>query len=433
MTFRKLLLLLPCLALEMGYAAPPPESPFHMPQPPFFGQVRVRTEYDSKDVRDTLANEPFLNSQLRTRLGFCAVPSPNVEIKVELQDVRIMGSEPASVPANPATATSGNAKGVDLLQGYLAVEGGPFKTALGRQKMSLGSGRYLSTLEWSPTSRAFDGVSFNLNLEPGNLTGLAYLVKDTGATTTEDRVLLTGLYYSHALTPDFLADVYSFYDHSTLPATYSGLVSQNYDLYYLGERLAGKVGVFAFEEEFIWQMGNVQTATGENTSAAFQLATRAGVVLGAHKVNAGVDVMSGDDDAADDDATAYRANYYFAHAYYGWMDYFVNNPAFGVVDYRLDGDFGFLPGPSGASRVSFKPQYHFFTPQAAPSGSDEPYGQEIDLELHVAWYPKSNIVFGAAAFFPGDSASRLPAAKITDPAYSSQPGWFLYFMPTFSF
>jgi hypothetical protein len=434
---KKIIPLLPCLACLMpglSLGAAPAESPYTTPQPPFFGQVRTRTEFDSKDVRDTLANHPFLNTQLRTRLGFTAVPSEKVEIKVEMQDQRFMGSEAPSVATNPATASTSNSKGVDLLQGYVAVEEGNFKTALGRQKMTLGAGRFLSTLEWSPTSRAFDGWSFNYKVgETGNLTGLSFLVRDTNTAAKDDALLLSGLYYSHQITPDIVAEGYGFYDRSRLATTYAGDVTQNYDLEYLGERVAGKAGLFAFEEEFIYQMGDASMGGKAMDNMAFQLATRAGIVMGNYKANAGLDMMSGDDTPGDDEIHTYRANYYFAHFLYGWMDYFTNNPKYGVVDYRLDGDFGFLPGANGNPRVTLKPQYHFFTPQAAPSGQDDPYGQELNLEAHLAFYPKSNIVLGAACFFPGKSAIKLPAAKITNDAFSKQPGYFLYFMPTFNF
>ena len=432
--------LLPALAA----AAPPVESPYNVPQPPFFGQVRTRTEYDAKAMRDTAANKSFFNTQLRTRLGFTAVPSEKIEIKVEFQDVRFMGTEPpgAAPVINPATSTVGNAKGVDLLQGYFAIEEGNFKTALGRQKMSLGAGRFLSTLEWSPTSRAFDGWSFNWKLEPGNLTGLVYLVRDSIQTAVKDHDLLSGLYYNHMITPDIGADVFAFYDKSVLAATVAGVASLNHDLQYYGERVFGKAGPVLFEEEFIWQAGELGAVTGEKTSAAFQLATRLGVAFGTHKVNAGVDMMSGDDDPADAEITTYRANYYFAHAYYGWMDYFVVNPAMGVIDYRLDGDFAFLPNESGNPRLTLKPQYHFFTPHKVPSAAgftDDPYGQEINLEAHLALYPKSNIVFGAGVFLAGDNAYRIGGAAsnaawpLNAAPQNAKNGVFLYFMPMFNF
>jgi hypothetical protein len=327
---------------------------------------------------------------------------------------------------------------VDLTQGYVAVEQGSFKTALGRQKMTLGAGRFLSTLEWSPTSRAFDGWSFNLNLDPGNLTGLAYLVRDTGAALTRDHLLLSGLYYSHQINPDIVAEGFAFYDNSTLPSV-GGAASLNHDLYYLGERVAGKAGLFAFEEEFIWQMGDVPGAgaLADRKSTAFQLATRLGVVLATKKINAGVDIMSGDADpaATDDELNTYRANYYFAHMYFGWMDYFVNNPRSGVIDYRLDATLPFLPNAAGNPRVTLLPQYHFFTPHDAPSGADEPYGQEFDLEVHLGLYPKSNIVLGAGLFVPGDGAvsANLPVARRAAATSPAQNGFFLYFMPVFNF
>src|SRR5690606_460979 len=76
------------------HAAPPEGSPYTTPQPAFFGQVRPRTEIDHKALYDTSANKALMNTHLRTRLGFTATPSLNVEVKVEIQDTRVFGSEP---------------------------------------------------------------------------------------------------------------------------------------------------------------------------------------------------------------------------------------------------------------------------------------------------------------------------------------------------
>jgi hypothetical protein len=424
--------LLPCLALGAALGAVPAESPYATPQPPFFGQIRTRTEFDVKRMADTTLKKGLLNTQLRSRLGFVAVPSPAVEIKFEIQDVRFMGSEP-NAANNPASATVGNRAGVDLLQGYFAVEQGIFKTAVGRQKMSLGAGRFLSTLEWSPTSRSFDGWSGNLNLGAGNLTGLSFLVRDTNIAVTKDAAILSGLYYSHQINPDIVAEAFGFYDRSRLASAYGGVTAANYDLNYFGERVAGKVGIFAFEEEFIYQGGEASVGAASKANGAFQLATRAGVVLGNNKVNLGFDMMSGDDDLTDDDMTTYRANYYFAHNLYGWMDYFVGNPQFGVMDFRVDADIALLPGANGNPRLTLKPQYHYFLPASAPSGADDPYGSEIDFEAHIAWFPKSNIVLGAGLFFPGYNAFRLDAAGLPGATDSKETGFFLYCMPVFNF
>lgn len=411
-------------------ATPPPDSPFGGSPASRFGQIRTRTEFDGKAMADTGANDPLLSTQLRSRLGFTASPSENLVVRFELQDARTFGQEP-SAAANPATASVGNMKGLDLLQGYATLQTGNLKTSLGRQKMSLGAGRFLSTLEWHPYSRAFDGVAFNYEMEPGNLTALAYLVRDTSATAVDDRDILYGLYYNHRLSVNLSADVFAFYDQSNLPSTVGGTSAKNSDLMYYGERVAGKTGAFAFEEEFIWQGGELY-ASKNLGSAAFQLGLRAGYASPLLKINAGLDMMSGDDDPTDGDMHTYRSNYNFGHYYFGWMDYFLANPAYGVSDYRLDADIGFMPNPAGAARIALKPQYHFFTPQNAPSAADDPYGQEIDLELHVMVVPKTNFVFGAAAFLPGDGAYQLAAAKLKKGA-DSRPGYFLYFMPIINF
>lgn len=421
------------------HAAPPEGSPYTTPQPAFFGQVRPRTEIDHKALYDTSANKALMNTHLRTRLGFTATPSLNVEVKVEIQDTRVFGSEPSAAGA-PHTASVGNRQGVDLLQGYVAVQEGPVKIALGRQKMQLGAGRYLSTLEWHPYSRAFDGLSANWSMENADLTAFTFVVGDSITNTgglaptkaaTGDRLVLSGLHYNRQMNGNLTVEASLMHDHSRLRTAYSGDSSTRYDLFYLGQRIAGKAGLFAFEEEFIWQTGTVHYGTS-TTSAAWQLALRAGIVLPRLKANIGVDAMSGDDDATDDKNTLYRANYNFGHAYFGWMDYFLANPRFGIVDYRADVSAPIWKGETRSATLLA--QYHYFMPQNAPSGADKPYGQEIDAEIHLGLYPRSNIVLGAGVFLPGDNAFRLaPATAKLSAGQADTPGYFFYIMPVFNF
>jgi hypothetical protein len=68
--------LLPCLSIGLACAAVPSESPYSVPQSPFYGQVRTRTEYDIKGMADTTTKKALLNTQLRTRLGWPCLPRP---------------------------------------------------------------------------------------------------------------------------------------------------------------------------------------------------------------------------------------------------------------------------------------------------------------------------------------------------------------------
>jgi hypothetical protein len=433
-------------AAALLHATPPEGSPFSVPQPAFFGQVRPRTELDHKALYDTSTNKSLMNPHVRTRLGFLATPSLNVEIKVELQDTRVFGNEatPAGTAALPHTNTINSTFGVDLLQGYIAVQEGPVKIALGRQKMQLGAGRYLSTLEWSPYSRAFDGLSANWSMETGDLTAFTFLVKDSAINTstpaapktptqaaTSDRLLLSGLHYNRKISDNLTAEISLFNDNSRLRTAYSGDSSTSYNLYYIGQRTVGRIGIFAWEEEILYQTGKLHYR-GDTSSAAWQIGLRAGIVLPKVKANIGLDAMSGDDNPADDKSTVYRANYYFAHHYFGWMDYFVVNPRSGVMDWRADVDALLWQGE--ARSATLKAAYHYFTPQNAPSGADDPYGQEIDAEIHLSLYPKSNIVLGAGVFLPGDGAANLAGGVARLSAGQKDgPGYFFYFMPVFNF
>ncbi len=251
------------------------------------------------------------------------------------------------------------------------------------------------------------------------MTGLAFTVKDTSSFAIADYNALGGLYYSGAFLGEINADIFSFYNKSKLPLSYAGVTAPNHDLIYLGQRLHGKVGAFFYEEEFIFQAGELH----DKTSKAFQVGLRLGAATGAHKGSIRFDLLSGDGNPTDSDATAYIPAFAFAHNYFGWMDYFVANPPNGVMDFRVDADLAL------GSKAVLKPQYHFFLLANPKPNQGKSFGQEIDLELHLSLYPKSNLVFGAALFIPGESAARLPAAR----AGNDKPGYFLYFMPVFNF
>lgn len=423
-----------------AFAAPPAESPFSQPQPAFYGQVRPRMELNHKILADTSHAAAY--TLLRSRIGFSAVTSEFSEIKIELQDSRVLGSEPVA-GLNQSSTTTGNAKGVDLSQGYGALEflfgeSNSLKAALGRMKMSLGAGRFLSTLEWSPTARQFDGLATNLRVDKLNVTGFGFQVRDT---TNYASVLgngaytqLWGAYASLPLNDSSVLEAGVFYDlgrqQNQVPLASD--ITDNHDVATLDLRYAGKFGPVVVEQEFLYQTGEVGTAAkGSLDVAAWYSATRLGLHLPQGKLNVGVDAMSGDGDATDKEINQYRAQYWFGHNYFGWMDYFLNNPRYGVVDYRADLDI-----PVGEF-ASVKAQYHYFVPQIGTDLGKEldPYGQEIDLEIHVTRVPKTLLVFGAGVFLPGDGAFRLPAGltQVANASVSTGTGYFVYFQPVFNF
>lgn len=405
---RHAMIVITALAATSVFVRP---APADIRGPEWSAQLRLRTEADRKNASDT--SELLVNTQMRTRVGAAFFPAAALEMRLEIQDSRGLGSEPAAA-GNPATATVGNAKGVDLHQAYATLKHDLFQLTAGRQKISLGSQRFISPLEWHPVARSFDGLTGRWLSGSSTLTALAVLVRDSNLRQTGDRDLLGGIHYSYTAGPALDAEAYGFYDQSTLPFR----AYPNYDLVYAGERLKGRIGPAIFEEEFIYQGGEV----GTRTSAAFFLATRLGAKSKTLAANAGLDWMSGDDDLGDDAYNGYVANYFFGHAYFGWMDYFATNPNEGVMDWRLDAEYTPLPAWKARGEV------HYFTPHKAPAGTDGAFGTEVDLEAQWMPFAKTNIVLGAGLFFPGEAAPRLPPALGDE-----RLGYFLYLMPTFGF
>ena len=72
-------------------------------------------------------------------------------------------------------------------------------------------------------------------------------MRDTNIAVTKDAALLSGAYYSHRINADIVAEAYGFFDKSRLTSAYGGVTAANCDLIHFGERVAGKVGIFAFE------------------------------------------------------------------------------------------------------------------------------------------------------------------------------------------
>jgi hypothetical protein len=382
---------------------------FAEPEVKVSGQIRERSTYSTKGSGfNAEFGEGNDKHELRSRIAVDAKTSDMLSLRVEIQDSRTFGSEPAAVAGVPHTSTIGNAKGVDLHQAYFVLGDKELSMKLGRQKVKLGSQRMVSSLEWHPNARVFDGLRIDKMLGKGKLTGLALMSNDAGKDTYTS---LSGLFYSGKV-PDLVNyDVYTFYDKNTQAA--AGL--QNWDLLYFGEKAKFTFGDTFFEEEFIYQGGEVRGGTSMSSSA-FYLATRLGFKMNKNVFSIGYDVMSGDD-GSDDTFNVYMNNYTFAHAYFGWMDYFVVNKAHtggsGVQDIRLDAKLAV------SEKSTLILAGHYFMPHA---GDGDAYGTEFDAELHGKWFPKSKFVFGASMFLPN-------ADRFED----GSPEFSFYFMPIVNF
>lgn len=395
-------------------AAPPADSPFGSQPAGAAGQIRLRSEVDHKSMNEAaVANSANL---LRSRLSYGAAPASTVYGRVEIQDSRLLGSEHATVSK---TAN------LDLSQAYAALSlptgdsTMSLSAAFGRMSWSLGAGRFLSSLEWHPLARRFDGGALNLDMKGWNATALGFVISDSGK--ADQGQWLAGTYLA---SPAFASGAVKFELGLFYDKSQNSLGTSVRDVTTLDGRVFGSIGAFSWEQEILYQLGEV----GTSEVGAFYSASRVGYALPAAKLNAGIDVMSGQE--AGSKITRYTPSHYFGHAYFGWMDYFLANPVYGVVDLRLDAEI-----PLGKVGV-LKPQVHAFFPQQSKdlAGNEiSAYGQEFDLEFQLKTFPKSDLVFGAALFLPGDGAFHLGTSGLASRTASSEPSYYLYFMPTIRF
>lgn len=380
------------------------------------GQVRLRANIDKKSADTSAFAKTY--GELRSRLGATLAPGKKVLLKVEVQDSRMLGTE----PDDAQLATVSSAKGVDLHQGYGSIQLGMFNTTLGRQKVAVGSQRLISSLEWHNVARVFDGVQMGLQFNNNMaLNAYGFVVNNLLVENVNDMIILSGLHFNGNFSELFGMEAYFFNDMRE--GAVAPLPIRPWNLFYPGVRVKGQIGIFAYEEEFIFQVG---TLPNDVNSFGFYNASRLGVRL-KNKISilAGLDILSGDDLTSTDKNERYFASYFFAHTYFGWMDYFIVNPQPGVMDIRLDASI-----PIG-KMITVKPAFHQFLPlQDDFTNNKDPYGTEIDLELHGTFFPKTKFIFGTGIFIPGDGANNtvnVAARGVDEVAY------YFYFMPIFNF
>jgi hypothetical protein len=79
--------------MATGVAVAPADSPFGVPTPGISGQIRLRTEFDHKRLADPAPGTRMWTLE-RARLGYQVAPNEAFAIQLEIQDNRVMGSEP---------------------------------------------------------------------------------------------------------------------------------------------------------------------------------------------------------------------------------------------------------------------------------------------------------------------------------------------------
>lgn len=367
------------------------------------GEARVNSDFNS-DREDGTA---FVLNRLR--LGLERPLGGGFRVSVILQDSRLWGEEGSTL--NPLNK-------VDLHQAYLQwdrIGGLPLSVRAGRQSISLGGERLVSSYDWHNVGRAFDAARVVIG-EPGRrLDVWLAQVRDHNAPTVSRNQEFAGAYLSTTLPASIGFDVYALVLSDRRNFNPQPGEEEHLNIYTYGVRAYRPKGEgLDYDLEAAYQTGN----RGPLDISAFGLAVEAGyrfAGFGTPWIGAGYTYGSGDSDPGDAKSETLANLFPNVHRYLGSIDYasWSNistahvaaelNPIRSVtigVDFHLlslaDGNDAWYRGEGftiGSPREVYR--------RAVP-GASRSLGREIDLRLVYRHADGVRVLLGFSQFFIGD-------------------------------
>jgi hypothetical protein len=375
------------------------------------GEVRPRFEVRNPVVGPAGSEVTREFTSMRSRLSARATLSEGIVGFVQLQDVRVWGSEQST--------TDPSADALDMHQAWVELgdpAAGRFALRLGRQELSYGGQRLIGALDWVQQARAFDGG--RLRFRPSDrlaLDGLALRIGDEDAGQPD-----AGLYGLYA-TANVAGSLEGYLLYHTQD-TFLGVQPISEDQskrYTIGGRWASSVAGLDWRVEAAYQAGETvlpPAGTGPRPAddiAAYLFAVRAGTRVGDRLgVALWYDHLSGDDDLDDGRDRVFDTLFATNHKFYGYMDLFTDIPRHtarrGLQDLAMKTTYQLAESHTLAVDL-----HSFFF--AATDGLDRGHiGEELDITYAWRYAPRVSIT-GGASYFRAGGAAPLPAAPAVAP------------------
>jgi alginate export protein len=429
-------------------------------------QLRFRYEYAAPfsyapPSGSTPAGTDFSDDAVfqRIRVGFDFRFHRMVGARIQIQDSRIWGEEgAANTTDNTATSVASSTDNLDLHQAYLDLnqlfEGGVGEEVvtfrLGRQELSYGDQRLVSSLDWSNVGRAWDAGRI-IWTPQGSLADLRVdlfgsIIRDTAPGPTglavptptnlgaDEKQVFSGLYATYPFQPlaswKWIApgesqaapviqrhsvDGYVFYRHLADRGIFfsetgeEGVVNE----FTAGGLWKGGIVGFDYSAEGAWQggayAGDDIRAYGFAVTAGYNLPPEFRAGLRSARLGVEYDLGSGDSNPSDGVRQTFDPLFPYGHAYQGFADIFSwkngrDLLAKGTVE---------LPRLGVLNPIWFEVQYHYFWL----------------TDSHDAWYNAGLSQIrrdptGTASTFVGnelDVHARYTLADFAGPASVSRP------------
>ena len=383
-----------CLTLALLLASLPTTAVAQEVDLKFGGQVRPRFEY--RDPLPAPDGDAEYFTSMRTRLDLRAGLDDNLSAFIQIQDVRVWGSE-------TSTLDDFSANGLDLHQAYIdlgrAEEGG-FMGRFGRQEVNFGGQRLVGAVNWTQQGRAFDGIRVGSGGSVGDIDVFAAKLKDNQVGDIEQEADLVSAYGTWDLSDTQDLDLYWIFDHTEDDEAVPG--DQDTDRHTLGTRWVGNVSGFTYRAEGSYQTG---TFVGEDVTAFMFGARLAHGFAGKGSVTLWYDYLSGDGDLGDDTIKVFDTLFATNHKFYGFADLFLNIPlqtrGRGLQDMAIKGTY--RPHTNWLLRLDV---HSFHMADKGPLASGH-FGEEIDLVASWKYHKYLNLSAGFSYVFQNDGWAEI--------------------------
>lgn len=358
------------------------------------GQLRPRFEYRNPLVLPDGDGEYF--TSMRTRFAVLASMDDNLAAFIQIQDVRLWGSE-------SNTLTDFSADGLDIHQAYIdlgkAANGG-LMGRFGRQEVNFGGQRLIGAVDWAQQARSFDGIRVSSGGSVGNIDFFAAKLQENQAADIEREADLVSAYGTLDLSETQDLDLYWIYDHRQDDEEVPG--DQNTDRHTFGARWVGSVSGLTYRAEGTYQAG---TVVGTDVGA-FMFGARIGhAFAGKGTITLWYDYLSGDGDLGDDKVKVFDTLFATNHKFYGFADLFLDIPTQtggrGLQDLAIKGTWAIHP--EWLLRLDLH-SFHMADKGPLTSGH---FGEEIDLVASWKYNRYLNLSAGVSYVFQSDAWAEI--------------------------
>ncbi len=361
-------------------------------------QYRPRFEFNDNKDFDKSTENSFISH--RARLSLTAQYQDEMEVVIQIQDIRLWGEETLNVTPPDNTLFDYNSDGFDLHQGYFLIKhNDKCFLRIGRQEIAIDGQRLIGTVNWLQQGRSFDAVrayykSDNYGFDIMYAKLLEGDIKVGGTEIGYDRDLF--ILHGNFKPLDGL--------YTSLLAVWDGLEDKNSRRWTIGPFVKFKRGGFHSIVEGYGQFGRIM----DNDYSAYMASVRAGYTMNMSwkpTFDIWADYLSGDDNPNDDKEEYFDTLYATNHKFYGFMDYFLNIPlhtgGLGLTD--LGVMMKIVPDKRLICRLDV---HHFLTSKETTNGNNT-LGTEFDLTLKMPCLRHLTILSGISIFLQGNAMEDL--------------------------